>query len=93
MDREEARGVLSRELKAYQRRTYPQLRALIGSLRSFEVPHNGGHPYQIEIQVIWDGKVGGDIRVLGAIDDGGWSAFRPLTDDFIVGPGDVPTAP
>ena len=93
MDREKARGVLTDELKAYRSRTYSQLRALIGGLRAFGVANNGGHPYQIEIQVVWDGKAGGEIRVLGAIDDGGWSAFRPVTGDFIVGPDGVLPAP
>lgn len=32
----------------------------------------------------WDHREGGAIRVLGTVDDGGWRAFRPLTEDFIV---------
>lgn len=28
----------------------------------------------------------GAIRVIGSIDDGGWRAFRPLSDDFIRAP-------
>ncbi len=46
----------------------------------------GGAEYQIEVEVFWDGQQGGDIRVLGSIDDGGWSAFRPLCEDFIIAP-------
>jgi hypothetical protein len=33
-------------------------------------------------------KYGGAIRVIGTVDDGGWRAFRPLTEDFIVGPNE-----
>ena len=46
----------------------------------------GGVTYQIEIEAFWDSEPGGDIRVLGSIDDGGWRAFAPLCDDFILTP-------
>jgi hypothetical protein len=39
--------------------------------------------YQLEFSVVWDGRPGGDVHVLGAIDDGRWRAFVPLTRDFI----------
>ena len=42
--------------------------------------------YQIEIQITWDHKPGGDVRVLAAIDDGGWRAFMPLSADLILTP-------
>ena len=45
-----------------------------------------GQTYQIEIQVVWDGETNGPIRLLAGIDDGGWSAFLPLTLDEIVPP-------
>jgi hypothetical protein len=35
---------------------------------------------------VWDDRTGGDLRVIGSIDDGGWRAFRPLSSDFIVRP-------
>lgn len=47
---------------------------------------DSGTDYQIEIEVMWDGKGGGDLRVLGSIDDGGVRAFCPLCDSFIVTP-------
>jgi hypothetical protein len=34
----------------------------------------------------WDGKKGADLRVMVAADDGGWRAFKPLTDDFVMRP-------
>jgi hypothetical protein len=42
--------------------------------------------YQIEIEVFWDNQRGGNVRVMGSIDDGGWRAFMPLTRDFIKAP-------
>ena len=29
------------------------------------------------------GRPGGNVRVIGSIDDGGWRAFVPLSDSFI----------
>jgi hypothetical protein len=51
-----------------------------------EVVAASGAVYQIETQVFWDGKPERDIRVMVSVDDGGISAFKPLTDDFIVAP-------
>ena len=45
-----------------------------------------GTVYQLEIQAVWDGRKGGDLRVMGSIDDKGWRAFAPLISDFIVRP-------
>ena len=53
---------------------------------SFEVEAESGTWYQGGIQVFWDDKPDGAIRVMASIDDGGWRAFVPLTDDFILAP-------
>ena len=46
-----------------------------------------GTRYQMEIQVRWDHKPMGDIRVMATIDDGtSRGAFRPVCRDLIVGP-------
>jgi hypothetical protein len=84
MDKEAAAAVLARQLQDYRGRSYESLRGLIGKVDAFEIPNPGGSPYQLEIEVRWDGRPGGDIRVLGGIDDGGWSAFAPLTDGFLM---------
>lgn len=47
-----------------------------------------GKTYQIEIQAFWDGREKDNIRVMGSIDDGGWRAFCPLSEDFIKSPSD-----
>jgi len=37
------------------------------------------------VQAFWDSpRQPGNLRVIVAIDDGGWRAFRPLSADFIV---------
>ncbi len=86
MDQEEAAAVLAEQLKRYRDKSYGALKALIGEVDAYDVTTPEGSWYQIEIQVFWDDKPEGDIRVIGAIDDGGWRAFAPLGDDFIMAP-------
>jgi hypothetical protein len=39
--------------------------------------------YQVEIQFVWDDRAGGNVRVLGSIDDGGWHAWVPVSRSFL----------
>ena len=50
--------------------------------------HQGasGATYRLELEVHWDGRPGGALRVLGFVDDGGWPAFKPLSADFMLTP-------
>jgi hypothetical protein len=86
MDNDEARGILRSYLDEWRRRTYAELAAEVGHSRQFETTGQSGTRYQVDVQIRWDDKINGDIRVLGGIDDGGWRAMFPLTDDFIIGP-------
>lgn len=44
-----------------------------------------GVRFQVEVQAFWDTpRQPGNLRVIVAIDDGGWSSFRPLSTDFII---------
>ncbi|MEA3510923.1 MAG: hypothetical protein U9R51_05755 [Actinomycetota bacterium] len=36
------------------------------------------------MQAFWDSRQPGDLRVIVAIDDGGWRALSPLSADFII---------
>ena len=40
----------------------------------------------VEIGIWWDSLPDSDIRVGFAIDDGGWRALAPVTEDFIITP-------
>ena len=51
-----------------------------------EVTGHSGTVYQLEFQAVWDGKKDGNLRIIGAIDDGGLRAFIRLTEDFILTP-------
>jgi hypothetical protein len=87
VDKKEARTIIIQELKAYRAKTYPELAGMIDVepvTRDSVGP--SGVEYQIEIMALWDGKEGGNVRVMGSIDDGGWSAYSPLTEDFIKAP-------
>lgn len=84
MNTAEAREIIVNELSEYRRCPYDQLRALVGSpKRSREVEGRLGNRYHVDIQVHWDAKPDGNVRVIGCIDDGGWRAFLPLSESFI----------
>lgn len=83
----EARALLAKELDSWRQRPYPALASLVGGEPvPRQVLGEEKDRYQLEIQVFWDSSPGGDVRVLGAIDDGGFRAFVPLTDSFIMAP-------
>ena len=85
MNTEEARQVLAHHLEQYRALPYAELVRRIGAVETAEVTGES-EQYQLEVAFIWDGPEGGAVRVLGAIDDGGWRAFVPVTADFSVGP-------
>ena len=86
MNNDEARTLLTRRLAEYRVLSYSELAALVDSETDHSEVLSGGVTYQLDVRVIWDGRSGGDVRVLGAVDDGGWRAFLPLTDSFIKAP-------
>ena len=86
MDKEKARVVLARALRPYRAKSYAELRGLIGQVDAHEVANPDGTDIQIEIEAFWNIRPDGNICVLGSVDDGGWSAFSPLCDSFIVAP-------
>jgi hypothetical protein len=88
MDNDEAMIVLEGELEKYRKKTYWELVELMGEIYAYEKEAYSGRYYQVEIQLVWDLKQGGDLRVIGSIDDGGWRAFFPLTHGFLMNPDD-----
>jgi len=88
MDKKEAREILAEHLGRYRAKTYSDLLPLVEAKQvdAFEVRGPSGTEYQLEFQFFWDSKAGGDIRVVGAIDDGGWRAYCPLSESFILSP-------
>jgi hypothetical protein len=84
LDKEEAREILRRELMSYRKYGREELMPMLDSQLTSVAVGPSGARYNIEVQVFWDDIPGGDIRVSGAIDDGGLSSFVPLADSFIV---------
>src|SRR5688572_1430838 len=85
MDKAEASEVLRVQLELWRRRTYAELAREVGHSHHFELNGPSGTWYQGNIRMDWDDKPDGAVRVIGSIDDGGWRAFAPLTDSFILG--------
>jgi hypothetical protein len=73
-------------LKELRRRPYRDLVFRMGDTQTKEVTGEDGKQYQLEVQVFWDSRKGGDVRVIVSGDDGGGRAFRPLTSDFVMAP-------
>lgn len=86
MDKQAALALLDAELDRLRAEGYAQLVARIGHGPLVIERASGEKAYQIEIECVWDGQPGGNLRLLGAVDDGGCRAFSPLTLDFVITP-------
>jgi hypothetical protein len=87
MDGTEARSLLRGKMTELLRLPYAQLTEMVEKAERYrsEVTGPSGTAYQIVIDIYWDSGSSGDIRVVGCVDDRGWRAFMPLTEDFIKG--------
>jgi hypothetical protein len=84
MNRTEAERLVEELLDEFRTEPYSALAARVGGesiLR--ETDGASGAHYQLEILFLWDDYEGGSVRVMGSIDDGGLTAFMPLTRSFI----------
>lgn len=87
MNKEVAHALIGAELRRLRRLPYySELVKLVGTPETKEITGEDGKSYQPEIEGFWDSAKGEDIRIIVAADDGGWSAFKPLTGDFIMRP-------
>jgi hypothetical protein len=84
MNEQVAQTLIGERMKELRQRSYPELVALIGRQETRKVVGEDGREYQLETQAFWDSKIGGDVRVMVGADYGGWRAFKPLVDDFIM---------
>jgi len=86
MNEHAANTLIGAEMSRLQQLSYADLSALIGKVETKELMGVDGKIYQLEIQAFWDSKIGADVRLIVAADDGGWRAFKPLTGDFLMRP-------
>lgn len=85
MNTAEFRTALAPILADYRTRSYEfWLQNVDGDPICFEFQADNGVDCQVEISVFWDDRPDSDIRVILSIDDGGWRAFLPVTDSFII---------
>jgi hypothetical protein len=86
MDRTIATELLQQELALVRRRGYASLAAEVGEETTREIVGPDGKDYQISVLVVWDRDEKGPLRVIVSIDDGGLSAWKPLTIDDLIHP-------
>ncbi|MGZ5874246.1 MAG: hypothetical protein ACXWKP_19270 [Bradyrhizobium sp.] len=84
MSREVARAIINDKLKELRKLSYVELAERLGRVSCDCVNGADDQEYQVETEVRWDSKAGGNIRVMVAADGPGVSAFRPLTGAFIM---------
>jgi hypothetical protein len=84
MSREIARAIIEDRLKELRKFSYGELVKLADRIPCDRVNGPDGEEYQVETEARWDRKTGGNIRVIVAVDGPGASAFRPLTETFIM---------
>jgi hypothetical protein len=87
MDKAEAAAVARDRIAELRRLSWAELRKrYLGNAETIEVDGPCGVTYQVKTHAVWDGGDEGDLRVFVEVDDGGWRAFVPLGEDFIVSP-------
>lgn len=86
MNKAEARRVAYDVAARYRARPRNELLRLLNAQDTFEHVVPSGSRFQIEVMAAWDDKKGENLRVFVSVDDGGLSAFSPLTVDFILAP-------
>jgi hypothetical protein len=65
---------------------YQELAARAGTVSNDEIARDRERSWQVEVEVAWDDKPDGNIRVMVSIDDGGLRDFVPLTGAFTKSP-------
>lgn len=87
MNKKEAKELLLNELSKFRKLDYSELKQHIDAEPyTSDSKLENGNWYQFEVQVFWDDKPEDDIRVIGSVDDGGWRAFVPMTESYILAP-------
>ena len=87
MKRAEALDVAEARLDELRRLPYERLvDEWLDQPRSEYATARSSRRYNLEIEAVWDSKPRDNLRVWVMVDDGGASATRRLTSDFIVAP-------
>lgn len=86
MNNAEALELLRAELQSFRELDHAALVTRIGDTHVVERTGASGAEYQVDVEVVWDGRPDSDVMVIGSVDDGRLRAFAPLTRTFIKSP-------
>ncbi|SDR70337.1 hypothetical protein [Actinopolymorpha singaporensis] len=87
MDKTEARRLAVDRIAELRQMSYAELRdRFLDQPQCDEVRAVSGTVYQVETEGFWDDQEAVHLRILVYVDDGGWAAFSPVGDSFIVAP-------
>ncbi|MER7167884.1 hypothetical protein ABT336_17675 [Micromonospora sp. NPDC000207] len=75
MDRTVAARIAEKHLTRWRRLGYDRWYAMLDEKETLRVADEAGTAYTVVVYALDDGE--GRIRLCVAVDDGGWSAFRP----------------
>jgi hypothetical protein len=89
MDQTVARKLLKDELQILRTRPFSFFTQSVNKTIHKKTVGPDGNGYQIEVEVFWDGRRGGNIRVMGSVNDGKLGTVKPLTEDFIITPAGI----
>lgn len=85
MNKQEALSVAEEVLSELRRLPYDRLTEL-SEAQVQQRTGSSGQVYQVEISSFIDDRRRNTLRVVVAVDDTGWSAYLPITRDFILSP-------
>jgi len=80
----EATAELQRLVAEHQAYSYDSWAELVGREKRVEFTTEAGTWYQATVEPVWDDIPHGTIRILFHLDDGGPSAFFPMTNSLLV---------
>jgi hypothetical protein len=86
MNIEVAYVLIDAELRRLLELPYSELIKLVGVRDFKEVVGEDGITYRVQVKAIWETTKNKDVRVVVSVDNGGWRALRPLTQNFVIRP-------
>jgi hypothetical protein len=87
VDNLEARAVLAQRMDSLRSMSYSELKETwLRRPGCDQIQGPSGVEYQVEITVLWETRKSKGLLVAVSVDDGGWRAFSPLNDSFIIDP-------
>jgi hypothetical protein len=90
VDKREAKEIILRRMTELEALPFGQLLQFQKSPSTEDFLGPSGETYQLEIFAVWERKKNRTLRVVVAIDDGGWRSFAPMSVGFPITQKDDP---